>query len=69
MSDVSEAIAKLSQTVEQHREQERVTCRKNCWCWDAEALLIALEAAATRKAKVGAGADFAYMLSQQIRDK
>jgi hypothetical protein len=43
---ISIAAFNLQATVNKHRAQERLTCRTNCWCWDAEALLIALEAAA-----------------------
>lgn len=42
---VQTAIEKLGSRIEAHRKKEEVTCRTNCWCWDAEALLIAIEAA------------------------
>lgn len=45
------AILKLETKVEVHRRESLLTCEKKCWCWDAEALLIALEwANANRRA-------------------
>lgn len=39
------AILKLETKVAVHRRETFITCEEKCWCWDAEALLIALERA------------------------
>lgn len=46
MSETTTATHKLQERIDHHRnvEERGITCRTNCWCWDAEALLLALEA-------------------------
>ena len=39
------AILKLETKVAVHRRETILTCEEKCWCWDAEALLIALQRA------------------------
>lgn len=47
MNDINNTALKLKERMDYHRniEERGITCRTNCWCWDAEALLLALEAA------------------------
>ena len=34
---------KLESVVEQHRREEILTCRTNCWCWDVDAVCMKID--------------------------
>lgn len=44
-SKILTAVSSAKGFVDEHRKQERLTCRTNCWCWEVEKIVLAIEEA------------------------
>lgn len=43
MKELLKACYALARKVEKHRHDLVITCESDCWCWDADAVLSAVE--------------------------